>query len=299
MDSFEDLGLTEDEMVARLGLVETQDVAKRYSLGELLNVLGLHRNRVRAWLHAGLIQPIAQENGTPYFSFSQLACAKTLCDLVDSGVRTYQIRESLERIRTWMPAAKQPLEQLAILESNGQLIVRIEQGLVEPSGQMLFDFGDEENVVLKVQPECASYWYEEGVRFEREGFFKDAVDAYRKAILAGGQDADTCLNLANTLFALGRFGQASERFRQVIEIDPKCGEAWNNLGLTLVRCGCIDEARIALQCAIELDCVDAHFNLADLLDNQGREEEARLHWKAYLGHNARGRHADYAHSKLA
>ena len=305
MDLFRDdqidddqIGLSDDELVERLGLVECNDVQKRYTLAELVDLLDLPRRRVRAWLQAGLIEPIAQEQGTAYFGFGQVVAAKTLCDLADAGVRTDRIRRGLEELRRWLPDADQPLAQLAVLEKNGHLLMRLEQGLVEPSGQLLFEFGDE-TAILQAQPRTAEQWFDEGVRFEEEGFLADAVHAYREALLIDGPDADVCFNLGNALFALGDVAEASERFRQVVEMDGQFAEAWNNLGVALGQRNRHDEAARAFRRAIELQFEDAHFNLADLLESQGRSAEANQHWLAYLGHNAHGRFAHYARSKLA
>jgi len=46
-----------------------------------------------------------------------------------------------------------------------------------------------------------------------------------------------------------------------------------------------DQAIGSYRKAIELGYADGHFNLASLLEQTGRLEEARSHWQAYLIHD--------------
>jgi tetratricopeptide (TPR) repeat protein len=218
--------------------------------------------------------------------------------LADAGVSTALMRHGLERLRTWMGDDGEPLNQLAILERNGRLLVRLEAGLVEPSGQMHFDFG-EEHSTIGVQPVSAEEWFQLGCQHEEEGDREEAINAYRQALLTGGPDADTCFNLANVLYAAGRKEEASERYRQAVELHQHHAEAWNNLGVVLGGLQRRDEAESALGKAIQLGFVDAHFNLARLLDRQGRTAEARQHWRALLRGAPRDVWSEYARSRLA
>ena len=212
--------LNEEDLLAQLGVKDRIDgVHRLYTLAQLTDFLDVPRNRVRAWLQAGLIQPVEKTNGVCYFDFRQVVGAsKTLCELAKAGIGTERIRRSLEELKAWLPDADQPLDQLALLEKNGHVLVRLEEGLVEPSGQLYFDFGAGE-AILQVQPTSAEQWFETGCQHEAEGFLDEAAHAYRQALLVGGPDADIGFNLANVLYALGQQEEASERYRQVVEID--------------------------------------------------------------------------------
>lgn len=289
--------LAEEELLTRLGL-QTDGIHRRYTLSQLIQLLGIPRPRMRAWMRAGLIEPVESQHGVSYFDFRQVVGAKTLCELADAGISAERIRRSLEQLQHWLGDVDQPLHQLALLEQNGQLLVRLEEGLVEPSGQMCFDFGGEPAIV-RATPVSAAQCFESGCFYEEEGSLQEAADAYRQALLIGGPNADACFNLANVLFALGHKQEACERYRQVIEIDPRHAEAWNNLGIALNGLGRPDGAVDAFQKATGLHYGDAHYNLADLLDSLGRKAEARGHWQSYLRHQPYGRWSDYARRKLA
>src|SRR5262249_41033338 len=153
-----------------------------YTLAQLTDILKLPRNRVRAWLQAGLIQPIENTHGVCYFDFRQVVGAKRLSDLTAAGVSTEKIRRSLEKLKTWTLDADQPLHQLEFLEKNGHILLRLEEGLIEPSGQMHFDFDDGE-AIIQPQPVSGEQWFETGCQHEEEGFLAEAAHAYRQALL--------------------------------------------------------------------------------------------------------------------
>ena len=111
------------------------DIAAR--LTELLNI---SRERLRAWVKAGLIAPVREEHGVWQFDFRQVSAARTLCDLAASGVGTERVRRGLALLKKFMPDLEQPLERLAQLATtDGRLLVRLEDGdLAEPDGQLHF-----------------------------------------------------------------------------------------------------------------------------------------------------------------
>ena len=151
---------------------------------------------------------------------------------------------------------------------------------------------------LPVQPTSPEQWFHLGCEYEEDGFLPEAANAYRQALQAGGPDADVVFNLANVQYALGEKEEASERFRQVVEISAEYAEAWNNLGIVLVDLRKFDDAVEAFQRAIALQYIDAHYNLADLLDGLGRTSAAKEHWRACIRHDPHGAYGKYARRKL-
>jgi tetratricopeptide (TPR) repeat protein len=292
------IALTDRKPLAELNASNGRDGVRRlYTLSELIELLQISRRRIRTWLKAGLICPAETEHGIPYFDFSQVACAKTLFEMTKAGVSMSAIRRNLEQLKEWYSEAHQPLNQLNLLEKNGQLLLRIEEGLVEPSGQMYFDFG-EECAVVSMQPTSAESWFHLGIDNEVEGLLNEAADAYRQALALGGPDCDVAFNLANVLYSLGKKEEASERYRQVVELDSNYAEAWNNLGVVLAELRRLDEADAAYRRAIALGYGDAHFNLADLLDGRNQKAAARMHWRECAKLDPQGPYGEYARGKL-
>jgi len=192
---------------------------------------------------------------------------------------------------------------LALLEQNGELMVRLDDGLADTSGQRQFDF-DGTSEPLKVSlprlPVTAEHLFEQGCQNEESGRLDEAVEAYRQALLLGGPNPTICFNLANVLNAMGQKQQAVERYYQVVELNHEDVDAWNNLGVVLADLGHTREAKSAMEqvLAIDKDHSDAHYNLADLLDETGHKTEAAAHWLAYLAKDKSGPWAVHARQRL-
>jgi Tetratricopeptide repeat/BRCA1 C Terminus (BRCT) domain len=297
--------IAEEEMLSRLGLEQhSEGVRRLYSTAQLGRLLKIPGDRLRKWMAAGLIHAVDKVNGVSTFDYTQVASARALAGLLQAGVSVDRLRRSIRQMQSWLGDFRQPLLQLAALENNGDLLVRLEDGLAEPTGQRHFDFADpiEQSTVTCVEgPATADEWFERACEHEDAGRLEAAVDAYRETLLAGGADATTCFNLANALAALGKREQAIERYYQCVEIDARFPEAWNNLAVLLSYAGRQDEAARALGRALQVDphYSDAHYNLADLLDETGREAEARIHFRAYLHHDRRSEWAAHARKRLA
>ena len=102
-----------------------------------------------------------------------------------------------------------------------------------PESQLHLEF--EEEITLGFEPPDASVesMFDEGCKAQDSGDHALAVRIYREALELNGPNAVLCFNLANSLLELGKIAEASERFRQSIEIEPGYWDAWNNLGICL------------------------------------------------------------------
>jgi tetratricopeptide (TPR) repeat protein len=295
--------LSEADWLGRLG--STLPISAVLSTPQLSQVLRISGKRIREWVRLGLIRPATSPLGVHYFDFRQVSWAKTLCRLVNARVSASRIRKSLRQLKGWVPGVEEPLAQLAMLEQDGQLLIRLEgQPLAEASGQGLFDFSDEHSgstVKLEQVPRTAGEWFSLAYEHEQADRLAEAADAYRNALAIGGPDAETCFNLANVLHAQGRSEGARERYREALEIDPHFAEAWLNLGNVLAEVNQLERALEAYRKVLELDSqhADALYNLADTLDQLRRQSEALPHWKAYLHHDSASAWAAYARRRIA
>jgi tetratricopeptide (TPR) repeat protein len=279
--------LTEEELLARLGLESpAEGVSRLYSTAQLARILKVTGACIRRWAAAGVIRPVKTVQGISYFDYCQVVSARTMGGLVEAGVRPERLRRSIEQMQTWMGSIEEPLQQLAVLEQNGRLLVRLDDGIADTSGQRHFDFDEDlgpMEVGLHQSQATAEQLFETGCQNEERGRLNEAVEAYRQALLVGGPNPMICFNLANVLNALGKKEQAVERYYQAVELDRKDVDAWNNLGVVLADLGHKREAIAAFEqtLAIDRDYADAHYNLADLLDETGQQAEAAAHWQAY------------------
>jgi tetratricopeptide (TPR) repeat protein len=84
------------------------------------------------------------------------------------------------------------------------------------------------------------------------GQYPEAVKLYRQALAAGAKDAATYNNLAITLQNLGRSDEALEALNEGIALDPSYQRIWLTLGFVSGQVGQDEQARSALQKAVEM-----------------------------------------------
>ena len=82
----------------------------------------------------------------------------------------------------------------------------------------------------------------------------------------------------------GSLADAARLFRDAIARDAGDPEAWNSLGVVLIRQGDRQRGIEALRTALRLEPahLEARRNLGAALDRQGRREEAIEHYQAFL-----------------
>ncbi|HTL29010.1 MAG TPA: tetratricopeptide repeat protein [Tepidisphaeraceae bacterium] len=298
--------LQEEQFLDALGMEpQRQQVSPLLTTTTLCGLLDVSRQRIAAWVQAGLVQPVAEEDGVWHFDFQQIATAKTLSDLTRAGVTVGRIRRSLEQLKAWLPEMNQPLQQVSVLQSTGDLVVRLEDGdFAGINRQLHFNFegapeAQSAPLSLRINPDApqtATQFFDQGIEQEAAGYIEDAAESYRQALRLGGPDAQICFDLASVLHQLGHREQAMERYHQVIEMDGQNADAWNNLGLILCELERYDEGASAFRRAlhIDFDHALARYNLADTLEDLGQHREAVQHWEAYLKHDQDSRWASHA-----
>ncbi len=96
--------------------------------------------------------------------------------------------------------------------------------------------------------------------------------------------ADAHYNLAVTLTALGRTGEAERNYRAALGLDPGLAPAHHRLGMILAQGGRLDEAEghFRILVGLEPDNADAHANYGNLLLLSGRTTEAIAEYETAL-----------------
>lgn len=82
-------------------------------------------------------------------------------------------------------------------------------------------------------------------------------------------------------YQAGRYGEAIERFRQLIQLNPDRAELYTNLGIALRAAGLLSEAIESYGKAVRLDprSAETYYNLANALKEQERYSEAIDNYK--------------------
>lgn len=301
--------IRETELWQRLGLVEPQNETHRlYTPAMLAELLDVSVAVIRRWHRRGLIVPIREVRRLPYFDFREVATARRLAELVAAGMSPAAIEKKLAALARYVPEVERPLAQLSVIVEGKQILLRQGDGLIEPGGQLRFDFSAAEDAAasspaaesLPMATDCTApssgapaealprVSSEElaamATEAEEVGDLKQAAELCRAAMAAGGLRSDLCFQLAELLYRQGDLAGARERYYVAIELDEDFVEARANLGCVLLESGEHDLAVAAFQGALAFhpDYADAHYHLARSLDELGRTGEAEGHWKAFL-----------------
>ncbi len=285
--------IAETQLWQRLGLVEAdQNVHRLYTPAMLAEMLKVPVAVVRRWHRRGLIRPAHEVRKLPYFDFQEVAAARRLAELLAAGVSPQAIERKLEDLARILPGVERPLAQLSVIVEGKEILLRQGDGLIEPGGQLRFDFeaaptdaAAESGEPAAGAPHAPSA--EEmcamAAKLEEEGRLESAAEMYRAALAAAGPSPEVCFQVAELLYRLGDLGGARERYYMAVELDEDYVEARNNLGCVLAELGQRDLAGAAFEGALAYhpDYADAHYHLARLLDEQGRREEAESHWRTF------------------
>lgn len=298
--------LHETELWHRLGLVDIEQSIRRYYTPAMLaHLLGVSVRVIRRWHRRGLITPVRTLHKLPYFDFQEVATARRLAQWIASGASPQAIEQRLVELVEILPNIRRPLDQLSILIEGKHVLLRQGEGLLEPGGQLRFDFdamedeGDDSTF-----PAVLSIWNQTAETFplrkspfvehdellsaafaaEDVGDLETAVD-YCHAILArDGPRAEIDLQIGELLYRMGHSVAARERYYAAIEHDPDFVEARASLGCVLAEIGQTELAIAAFRGALSLhdEYADVHYNLARVLEDTGHDIEARHHWSRFL-----------------
>lgn len=311
----------ETQLWQRLGLMDSeQNVRRLYTPAMLADLLNVSVATIRGWRRRGLIVPAREVRRLPYFDFQEVATARRLAQLLAAGVTPAAIEKKLAELSRFVPEVERPLAQLSIIVEGRQLLLRQGEGLIEPGGQMRFDFEALEDLVepSHSEPEgVATLSFEKylaeqtavptgdeilsmAVQLEEEGRLEDAAEMYRVAMSANGPTPEACFQLAELLYRLGDLAGARERYYMSIELDDNYVEARANLGCVLAELGQRELAVSAFQGALKYHdgFPDVHFHLARILDELGQRDEAETHWREFLDLAPDSPWADEAVSRL-
>ncbi len=300
----------ETRLWQELGLVDAgHEVHRRYTPAMLADLLGVPVAVIRRWHRRGLIVPVSEVRRLPYFDFQEVATARRLAQLLAAGMTPEAIERKLEALDRYLPNVQRPLAQLSVIIEGKQILLRQGDGLVEPGGQLRFDFeaaeapkpvdaaeerasADREDSVLKmlgpgeaVEPGASPEGLcQMAAEMEEQGHLEAAAELYRAAVAAAGPSAEICFQVAELLYRLGDLNGARERYYMTIELDEDYVEARANLGCILAELGQRELAVAAFEGALVYHpgYADVHYHLARTLDECDRRDEAEPHWQAFL-----------------
>jgi tetratricopeptide (TPR) repeat protein len=288
-----------------------------YTLGDVARITGVSRARLRYWERTALLEPeIARRsrsarNQAGDFEFCDLVTVRSVMSLLERGVSLRRIRRSVDAYRKRLPDVDRLLGSLRPwLDGSRRVVVRYDGVLVEPDGQLVLEFGPTASpaaIVFGARPtsparrESAAQWFEQGCKLDsNRGTYREAIDAYQRAIQCDPECADAHCNLGSVYFNQDRLASSRACFERALVIDPHHVEANLNLATLLEEEG---RSRLALshyKAALNADplCADTHVSLALLYEKLGLRRKARGHWRRYLQLDPAGTGVETARQRL-
>jgi tetratricopeptide (TPR) repeat protein len=243
---------------------------RTYSAQQLSSLSGLPADVVEKLTLFGLIDCREERYG-----FRDVAAARQVAELFQSGVTLSTITRSLHDIRKWLPDAALSNLRLFPAASDAVLIEHM-KGRTDKSGQF----------VLPVEPavESIDALFEQAQAAEATNDIETAVRLYQRVMRIDPGDPAAAFNLGNLLRACGRKVEAESAYRGATKADPRFAEAWYNLADLLDDQRQADKAVICLQQALAADpgYADALFNLGLLHHRSDRLADAANCWRRYL-----------------
>jgi tetratricopeptide (TPR) repeat protein len=109
--------------------------------------------------------------------------------------------------------------------------------------------------------ENAEYWNKLGLSYKEQVEYKEAEDAFKKAIQINPEDAEAYNNLGRLYFKSGRYEEAIDYFEQALSRQPHGTGIYRNLGAANAQLGRYSEAVDVLQKAVRIDPADADAHL--------------------------------------
>lgn len=301
----------ETELWHRLGLVDVEESIRQYYTPAMLShLLGISVRVIRRWQRLGLITAVRTLHKLPFFDFQEVATARRLAQWVAAGASPKAIERRLVELVEFLPDIQRPLDQLSVLVEGKHVLLRQGEGLIEPGGQLRFDFdslesadelpADDENEADNVLSfaaasetafpladsprESEDSLLQAAYAAEDAGDLPKAIDYYHTVMARDGARPDICFQLGELLYRTGESVAARERYFMAIEIDPEFVEARASLGSVLAELDQHELAVAAFRGALSLypDYSEVHYSLARTLDDLDRPIEAEHHWKRFL-----------------
>ena len=294
---------------------EHPGVSRLYTVAMMADVLRVPRSAVRRWRRRGLIEPARRSGSIEWFGFPQLVVGRQLVRLLQSGL---SLRDIDAQLPTRAPGGAAEAARIAdrIVADGRRLSIRRDGGLMGAGGQLQLGFytealsqpvppdgptgergqartaDDAEPAAVigigrgRTDGDLASVaeLLDLAADLESAGSLFEAAEALRAVLQAQGPTSQVAFMLAELLYRAGDLTAARERYYAAIELDADHLEARASLGCVLAELGEHDLAIAALDGVLrqQPDYADAHWHIASVLHDVGREDDCRRHLREFL-----------------
>lgn len=278
---------------------------------EVCRLLKIEQRQLRSWERQQLIPELSQ------YKFRDLLKLKRLIRLRSENAHPRLVRQALHSLDDFLKDSPDMGEDVQVYKEGRHVRIQIGKHKLEPgSGQMLFDFAEEELSKLLQLPESgkgqnvagklrdkleADRWFEHALDLEQSGApFEEIIAAYQKAADLDPNSAGALVNLGTVFFNGHAWGDAEQNYKKALEIDPSYALAHFNLGNLYDEQNDPTNALEHYHQALKLhpSYADAHYNLALLYQGLRDTMSAVRHWRAYLKLDSNSTWAQIARREL-
>jgi tetratricopeptide (TPR) repeat protein len=263
---------------------------------EVCRLLKVEPRQLRSWERQRLIPELSQ------YKFRDLLKLKRLARLRDEKANPRLLKQALHSLDGYLKDSPELSEDVQVYTEGRRVRIQIGRQRLEPgSGQLLFDFAEEEiskllqlpgaqhsagNIAEKLRHKLeADRWFERALELEQQGAeYEEIISAYEKAAELDPQSAGALVNLGTVFFNGHAWADAELHYKKALAIDPEYALAHFNLGNLYDEQGdqpnALHHYREALR--IHPNYADAHYNMALLSQSKRDIMSALRHWRAYL-----------------
>jgi tetratricopeptide (TPR) repeat protein len=266
-----------------------------YSRREVCRLLKIDSRQLKSWERQHLIPELA------YFKFTDLLKLKRLVKLRAENAHPRLVRNAMRALDEYLKKTPHSSDDVQIYKEGRRVCIQIGKQRLEPgSGQMLFDFAEEEINKLLHLPATknavkmatqlrekleADRWFEHALELEQSGAaFEEVIAAYQKTVELDPTSAGAYVNLGTVFFNGHAWADAEANYLKALEIDSDYALAHFNLGNLYDEQDDLVNAEKHYLAALRLhpNYADAHYNMALLYQGTRDFMRAVRHWRAYL-----------------
>jgi tetratricopeptide (TPR) repeat protein len=277
-------------------LTVEREAGGAFARKDVCRLLQIENRQLRSWERQKLIPELA------VYKFRDLLKLKRLIKLRSENVHPGLIRKAMHSLEAYLKDSPDLGEDVQVYKDGRRVRIKIGKQKLEPtSGQMLFDFDQEEISKLLHLPAShknavkiaerlknkleADQWFERGLELEQTGApYEEIITAYQNAAELDPKSAGALVNLGTVFFNGHAWADAETQYKKAIEIDPSYALAHFNLGNLYDEQNDPENALIHYLEALRLNphYADVHYNLALLYQGLRDIMSSLRHWRAYL-----------------
>jgi tetratricopeptide (TPR) repeat protein len=266
-----------------------------FSRKEVCRLLKIDNRQLRSWERQGLMPESLQ------YKFTDLLRLKRLLKLRSEHANPRLVRVAMQALDEYLKTAPPAGDDVQVYKDGRHVRIQIGKQKLEPgSGQILFDFAEEELHKLLHLPGAknsvkmadklrdkleADRWFDHALDLEQSGApYEEVIAAYQKTIELDPQSAGAYVNLGTVFFNGHAWADAEINYLKALQIDSDYALAHFNLGNLYDEQDDLINAEKHYLEALRLhpSYADAHYNTALLYQGMRDFIRAVRHWRAYL-----------------